>query len=117
MCSSSADRGVTFTFDDGPGKYTAKLLDVLKELGIRATFFVCGNAALRSPDLVKRMVAEGHEVGSHTFSHQNLTHLMVRIRPYILKMNLKHMSYSPSNHLANLFLNFYTPIIVRCQVI
>ena len=91
-CSQSADRGVTFTFDDGPGKYTAELLDVLRELGIRATFFVCGNAALRSPDLVKRMVAEGHEVGSHTFSHQNLTHLMVRIRmicPYVLSYNLK----------------------------
>ena len=65
-----------FTFDDGPGKYTSELLDVLKELEIKATFFVCGNAALRMPDLVQRMAAEGHEVGSHTFSHQNLTRLM-----------------------------------------
>lgn len=76
-CSRNANRGVTFTFDDGPGRYTAQLLDVLKALDVKATFFVCGNAALRQPEVIRRMVEEGHEVGSHTTSHKNLTQLMV----------------------------------------
>ncbi|MBS1716954.1 MAG: glycosyltransferase [Armatimonadetes bacterium] len=64
---------VALTFDDGPdGTYTAPILDKLKELDVPATFFVIGKNAEQSPELVRRMVAEGHEVGSHTFSHPNL---------------------------------------------
>ncbi len=60
------------TFDDGPGPYTDQLLDRLDEYGIQATFFMLGRNAERHPDIVRRALAEGHEVGSHSYSHPNL---------------------------------------------
>lgn len=66
---------VALTFDDGPGRYTEKLLDALKERNAKATFFVLGQLVDRYPDLIKRMDAEGHVVGSHSYDHPNLTKL------------------------------------------
>lgn len=66
---------VAITFDDGPGQYTAELLDFLKENEVRATFFMLGTNASRYPDLIKRMDAEGHALGNHSNSHPNLTTL------------------------------------------
>lgn len=64
---------VALTFDDGPSaETTPRLLDILKEKSVPATFFMLGNRAAGNPDLVKRAKAEGHEVASHTMSHQNL---------------------------------------------
>ena len=60
------------TFDDGPGPYTAKLLDVLAKHKVPATFFVVGTQVQRRPELIKRMLAEGHEVGNHSYSHTAL---------------------------------------------
>ncbi|KAG1657224.1 hypothetical protein FOA52_011512 [Chlamydomonas sp. UWO 241] len=73
---NSINRGIHLTFDDCPGPHTDDLLDVLKALGTPATFFVNGNGALSRPDALRRMVAEGHTVGSHTLSHANLTDLV-----------------------------------------
>lgn len=66
---------VALTFDDGPGPYTARLLDELKKRGVRATFFVLGSCVDNYPDLIKRMEAEGHVVGNHSNGHKNLTKL------------------------------------------
>lgn len=64
---------IALTFDDGPDPtYTPEILDVLKEQGVPATFFVIGRNAETHPDLVRRAVDEGHEIGSHTFNHPNL---------------------------------------------
>lgn len=60
------------TFDDGPSANTPQLLETLGEYGIPATFFLLGSQAERYPDLVKRILAEGHEVGNHSYSHPNL---------------------------------------------
>ena len=60
------------TFDDGPSINTPHLLDMLEEYGIPATFFMLGSQAERHPDIVKRVIAEGHEVGNHSYSHPNL---------------------------------------------
>ena len=60
------------TFDDGPSINTPHLLDMLEEYGIPATFFMLGNQAERHPDIVRRVLAEGHEVGNHSYSHPNL---------------------------------------------
>ncbi|MFI6320655.1 polysaccharide deacetylase family protein [Nonomuraea sp. NPDC050556] len=68
-------RCVALTFDDGPSRYTTKLLDLLDEAGAKGTFFVVGQNTARYPDVLKRMVAEGHELGSHTQNHANLTRL------------------------------------------
>ncbi|MBT2579306.1 polysaccharide deacetylase [Bacillus sp. ISL-8] len=59
------------TFDDGPGKYTAQLLDILKENDAKATFFLIGQNVKSYPDLVKREEVEGHYVGMHSMTHNN----------------------------------------------
>lgn len=64
---------VALTFDDGPRKGTTdRLLDGLRERGASATFFVVGEQAAANPELVKRIKAEGHQVGNHTWSHMRL---------------------------------------------
>lgn len=62
---------VALTFDDGPDPtWTPRVLDQLAEADVVATFFVIGEQASRHPDLVRRMVAEGHTVGQHSFYHR-----------------------------------------------
>lgn len=69
-------RYVAMTFDDGPHpELTPKLLDMLKARGIKATFYVVGQNVVEYPDIMKRMIAEGHEVGNHTWNHPSLTKL------------------------------------------
>jgi peptidoglycan/xylan/chitin deacetylase (PgdA/CDA1 family) len=66
-------REVSLTFDDGPSMpYTSQILDILRERRVKATFFLCGANAERYPDLVRRIRAEGHEIGNHTYSHPYL---------------------------------------------
>jgi len=61
---------IALTFDDGPSPpYTEQILDILREHHVTATFFVCGSNVEKHPDLLHRIVAEGHEVGNHTYSH------------------------------------------------
>ncbi|MDA1601062.1 polysaccharide deacetylase [Bacillus cereus] len=60
---------VYLTFDDGPGKYTANLLDVLKKNNVKATFFVIGDNVKSFPDLVKREHIEKHYIGMHSMTH------------------------------------------------
>ena len=61
---------VALTFDDGPAEpFTEQVLEVLRKHQVPATFFVCGKNAEKYPDLLRRIVAEGHEVGNHTYSH------------------------------------------------
>jgi cellulose synthase/poly-beta-1,6-N-acetylglucosamine synthase-like glycosyltransferase/peptidoglycan/xylan/chitin deacetylase (PgdA/CDA1 family) len=68
------DHRLVLTFDDGPDPtWTPKVLDVLKKHHAHAVFFVTGTMASRYPDLVKRMVDEGHEIGLHTFNHPDLS--------------------------------------------
>ncbi|WP_414646049.1 peptidoglycan-N-acetylglucosamine deacetylase [Bacillus nitratireducens] len=57
------------TFDDGPGKYTTELLDILKQHDVKATFFLTGKNVKTYPDLVKREKTEGHYVGMHSMTH------------------------------------------------
>jgi peptidoglycan/xylan/chitin deacetylase (PgdA/CDA1 family) len=67
---------VALTFDDGPHpQFTPRILDILQRYGVRATFFELGMNAERYPDLTRRIVAEGHIVGNHTWDHKHLTKL------------------------------------------
>ncbi|MFZ1109987.1 MAG: glycosyltransferase [Rhodomicrobium sp.] len=64
---------IALTFDDGPSPdWTPKILDILKEKGIHATFFIIGENGAAHPRLVQRILAEGHDLGNHTFTHPNL---------------------------------------------
>lgn len=66
---------VSLTYDDGPSSLTPRLLDVLRDAGAPATFFVLGQYASGSPDTVRRAAAEGHEIGNHTWNHPSLPDL------------------------------------------
>ena len=60
------------TFDDGPDpKWTPRVLDILAEAAVPATFFLVGRLAVRHAALVRRLAAEGHEAGNHTWSHRH----------------------------------------------
>ena len=64
---------IALTFDDGPGKATTPhLLDILAKRGVKATFFVLGENAHENPEILKREIAEGHEIGNHSWDHPNL---------------------------------------------
>jgi peptidoglycan/xylan/chitin deacetylase (PgdA/CDA1 family) len=60
---------VALTFDDGPSKYTPQILDTLAKYNVKATFFMIGNNVDRYPDIARRVTAEGHAIGNHTYSH------------------------------------------------
>lgn len=66
-------REVSLTFDDGPTEFTPKFLDILKENNIKATFFCIGRQIEKYPETFQRIIAEGHSVGNHTYSHSNNT--------------------------------------------
>jgi len=74
---SAPRRVVALTFDDGPDpEMTPTVLLLLRQRGIKATFFVTGKQTLRNPDLIRKIIQEGHAVGNHSFSHDVL--LMLR---------------------------------------
>ncbi|WP_405143474.1 polysaccharide deacetylase family protein [Sphaerisporangium sp. NBC_01403] len=66
---------IALTFDDGPWPYTPELLDTLKKHKAKATFFLLGRKVGSRAELTRRIVAEGHEVGNHTWDHPDLTTL------------------------------------------
>ena len=63
------ERVLALTFDDGPGDVTPAILDLLREYGARATFFVVAASLAGRENVARRAAAEGHEIGNHTFSH------------------------------------------------
>jgi peptidoglycan/xylan/chitin deacetylase (PgdA/CDA1 family) len=67
---------IAMTFDDGPSpETTPRLLDILKQRNIKATFFMIGQNAERNPTIVQRILAEGHEIGNHSWTHPQLSKL------------------------------------------
>ena len=67
---------IAITFDDGPHpENTPRLLDMLKERKIKATFYVVGNMVKYNPQLLQRMIDEGHEIGNHTVTHGTLSRM------------------------------------------
>lgn len=65
-------RRVYLTFDDGPdARWTPRILDILAQANVRATFFVVGRLAFEQVELVRRVAANGHELGNHTWSHRH----------------------------------------------
>lgn len=78
----AAGKQIAITFDDGPSPpFTEQILDILRSRNISATFFVCGRAVELHPDTVRRIHAEGHAIGNHTWSH-----------PYLYFMRATRMS-------------------------
>jgi peptidoglycan/xylan/chitin deacetylase (PgdA/CDA1 family) len=90
---------LALTFDDGPNPaWTPRLLDILAGHGVRATFFALGSRAAAEPALVRRIVAEGHLLGNHSWSHLNLALTAAgRVRDELLrsKETLEEISGQP----------------------
>ena len=63
-------RTVALTFDDGPGRSTPAVLDILRQAQVQATFFVVGKKVAAEPEILQRVHAEGHALGNHTWSHK-----------------------------------------------
>ncbi len=69
----TTENKVALTFDDGPDpRFTSDVLDVLSQYNVPATFFLMGSRAIAYPEIVERMVNEGHIIGNHTYWHPNL---------------------------------------------
>ena len=73
-CVPTEEKVLYLTFDAGfENGNTGKILDALKKHQVKATFFLVGNYFETQPDLVKRMVEDGHTVGNHTYSHPDMS--------------------------------------------
>jgi peptidoglycan/xylan/chitin deacetylase (PgdA/CDA1 family) len=94
------DNVVALSYDDGPYNYTSDLLDILKSYGFHATFFITGNNNGKGeiditdpyPALIQRMIAEGHQVASHTWSHYSLSNITHDLR--IAQMVKNEMAFN-----------------------
>ena len=74
--SGAPEKTVALTFDDGPDPtWTPKILAVLKRHNVKATFFMIGEQVGDYPDIVRKVYADGHEIGSHSFTHPNMAHV------------------------------------------
>ncbi|MEM6915753.1 MAG: polysaccharide deacetylase family protein, partial [Verrucomicrobiota bacterium] len=72
----TSEKVIAITFDDGPhGVNTPRLLDMLKKRNVKATFYVVGSMVKLHPEILRRMISEGHEIGNHTVTHANLSNL------------------------------------------
>lgn len=74
VCTKSKtpeNKYIALTFDDGPTEYTSQVLDLLKQYQAKATFFCIGKHIEQHPDIAQRILAEGHTIGNHSYSHPN----------------------------------------------
>jgi peptidoglycan/xylan/chitin deacetylase (PgdA/CDA1 family) len=86
--SQGRTKAISLTFDDGPHPDTTpRILEILKEKNIQATFFVIGKNAVRYPDLLRQMHEEGHTIANHSFSHHYLIGFFSKKK---LKTDLAH---------------------------
>ena len=106
------DHSVYLTFDDGPiPESTPFILQTLKEFGIHATFFMVGDNVRKYPELYKQIVAEGHQVGNHTYHHlggfKHFTHTYVKDTNKANELIGSHLFRPPHgcmSHAENLWL-------------
>ncbi len=107
-----ADRKVVLTFDDGPDpRYTPQILDALRKAGVPATFFVLGTNGEMNPELLRREIAEGHEIGTHTFTHPNIS----TISPAQFKLELSATQHLLASTIGRHSLLFRPPYAVDAE--
>lgn len=80
---------LSLTFDDGPGEGTARILDLLKQNNIKATFFVIGTNGAKHPELLDRIVREGHVLANHSYTHPHLNAGVYAKHPELLLEELQ----------------------------
>jgi peptidoglycan/xylan/chitin deacetylase (PgdA/CDA1 family) len=70
---------VALTFDDGPDEMTPRLLELLDDLGVPATFFLCGVKAAQYPDMIREYLRRGHQIANHGYDHTRFTKLSRKV--------------------------------------
>lgn len=86
LAGDPSSKEIAITFDDGPHPdFTPKILAILKKFNVKATFFVVGEKAEQYPDLIRSELAQGHDVGNHTYHHVNLTRIPTDYIPIEIK--------------------------------
>ncbi len=106
------ERKVVLTFDDGPDpKFTPLILDALRDAKVPATFFIIGANGQRYPELLRRAVAEGHELGNHTFTHPNIS----SISPRQLELELSATQHLLASEVGRHSLLFRPPYAVDAE--
>jgi len=94
---------IVLTFDDGPDPvWTPKILDILKQENVKAAFFVVGQNGQSYPEIIKRIAAEGHEIGNHSFTHPNLAEVPARVTDLELNAT-QRLIESLTGHSTRLF--------------
>jgi cellulose synthase/poly-beta-1,6-N-acetylglucosamine synthase-like glycosyltransferase/peptidoglycan/xylan/chitin deacetylase (PgdA/CDA1 family) len=89
----AADKKIAITFDDGPDpRWTPKLLDVLKQKNVKATFFLIGAEAEYYSSITDRIYREGHEIGNHTWTHPDISNIGKRYMH--LELNLTELFFA-----------------------
>ncbi|KAI9892348.1 MAG: hypothetical protein M1814_001549 [Vezdaea aestivalis] len=110
---------VSLTFDDGPWIYTSDILDVLKSYNAKATFFITGinigkgaidDASKPWPAIIRRMIADGHQVASHTWSHQDLSTVTAQQR-----LNQMYYNEMAFRNLLGYFPTYMRPPYSSCN--
>jgi len=95
--------GVAITFDDGPDRrWTPQILDILKEKNVKAAFFMIGANMEKHPRIVQRILAEGHMIGVHTYSHPNIA-LVSEERAHLEFNATQRLIESITGHSTTLF--------------
>lgn len=116
---------LALTFDDGPDpEYTPVLLDLLKEYEVKGTFFVLANKAAKYPELVRRMVREGHSVGLHSFRHINEAFMpphqtkkeLYRSLSILNQLDVKVNVFRPPWGIFNLLTCHYA-MLLNCKIV
>lgn len=100
----TSKKTIYLTFDNGYEKgYTGRILDVLKEKHVPAAFFITGHYIESAPDLVKRMVNEGHVVGNHSWGHPDLSNISdERYKEELTKLNRAYEKLTGKNNMIYL---------------
>jgi peptidoglycan/xylan/chitin deacetylase (PgdA/CDA1 family) len=121
----AGEKVLALTFDDGPDpEYTPLLLDVLKENDVKGTFFVLADKASKYPDIVRRMIQEGHNIGLHSFRHINEAFLSpLRTKKELFEslsilneLNVKVNLFRPPWGIFNLMTCHYA-MLCKCKIV
>ncbi len=108
------DKVVALTYDDGPNPATTKnLLELLERCGVKATFFVIGKNVEQYPDVVKLIVAGGHELGNHSYSHPK----MLWRKPSFIKAEINHTEQLLRQLGVNQEIHFRTPYGIKLFIL
>ncbi|MBW1847830.1 MAG: polysaccharide deacetylase family protein [Deltaproteobacteria bacterium] len=103
----SKTKGVAITFDDGPDSITTPLvLDLLSEYDAKATFFVTGKKAVKHPELINKIISNGHSIGNHTYTHD----------PFIMLKSAHHLHKEIETTQETLKKQGIVPLIFRPPV-